>query len=85
MIDAKAELVSSLDGLNQQVLAKLDGLGEYDLRRPLSPTGTNLLGVLKHLAAGRFAGDPSVPGDGEIDWSAHVAEIEAAARRAAER
>jgi uncharacterized damage-inducible protein DinB len=31
--------------------AKLDGLGEYDLRRPLTPTGTNLLGLAKHVAS----------------------------------
>jgi hypothetical protein len=30
---------------------KLDGLGEYDLRRPLTPTGTNLLGLVKHVAS----------------------------------
>jgi hypothetical protein len=29
---------------------KLDGLGEYDVRRPLTPTGTNLLGLVKHNA-----------------------------------
>ncbi len=29
---------------------KLDGLSEYDARRPLTPTGTNVLGVVKHLA-----------------------------------
>lgn len=29
---------------------KLDGLSEYDLRRPLVPTGTNLLGLAKHVA-----------------------------------
>lgn len=32
------------------VLWKLDGLSEYDVRRPLVPTGTNLLGLPKHLA-----------------------------------
>jgi len=32
------------------VLWKLDGLGERDVRRPLTPTGTNLLGLVKHLA-----------------------------------
>ena len=32
------------------LLSRLDGLGEYDLRRPLTPTGTNLLGLVKHLA-----------------------------------
>jgi Protein of unknown function (DUF664) len=32
------------------VLAKLDGLGDHDVRRPLVPSGTNLLGLVKHLA-----------------------------------
>jgi hypothetical protein len=31
------------------MLWKLEGLGEYDVRRPLTPTGTNLLGLIKHL------------------------------------
>lgn len=29
---------------------KLDGTSEYDVRRPLTDTGTNLLGLVKHLA-----------------------------------
>jgi uncharacterized damage-inducible protein DinB len=33
------------------LLWKLDGLGEYDIRRPLTPTATNLLGLVKHTAA----------------------------------
>jgi len=33
------------------LLGKLDGLSEYDVRRPLTPTGTNLLGVAKHVAS----------------------------------
>jgi Protein of unknown function (DUF664) len=32
------------------VLGALDGLSEYDARRPLTPSGTNLLGLVKHLA-----------------------------------
>lgn len=28
---------------------KLDGLTDYDMRRPLVPTGTNLLGLVKHM------------------------------------
>ena len=36
------------------MLWKLDGLTEYDARRPLTPTGTNLLGLVKHLARGEF-------------------------------
>ncbi len=33
------------------LLWKLDGLSEYDVRRPLTPTGTNLLGLVKHVAS----------------------------------
>ena len=29
---------------------KLEGLSEYDIRRPMTPTGTNLLGLVKHAA-----------------------------------
>ncbi len=50
-MDEKALLVEALERLNEAVVGKLDGLGEYDLRRPLTPTGTNLLGVVKHLAS----------------------------------
>ena len=32
------------------LLWKLEGLPEYDLRRPLVPSGTNLLGIAKHVA-----------------------------------
>jgi Protein of unknown function (DUF664) len=32
------------------LLSRLDGLGEYDLRRPMTPSATNLLGLVKHLA-----------------------------------
>ncbi|MDE9365172.1 DinB family protein [Luteipulveratus sp. YIM 133132] len=32
------------------VLWKVDGISEYDARRPLTPTGTNLLGLVKHLS-----------------------------------
>ncbi len=32
------------------LLWKTDGLSEYDVRRPLVPTGTNLLGLVKHVA-----------------------------------
>jgi uncharacterized damage-inducible protein DinB len=32
-----------------QVLRALDGLDDYQVRRPMTSTGTNLLGVVKHL------------------------------------
>ena len=35
----------------EALLWKLDGLSEYDARRPLVPTGTNLLGIVKHVAS----------------------------------
>jgi len=31
------------------VTSALEGLDDYDIRRPMTPTGTNLLGVVKHL------------------------------------
>ena len=49
--DLKSVLVGRLDRLNQAVLHKLEGLSEYDLRRPMTPTATNLLGVTMHLAS----------------------------------
>jgi len=48
--DAKADLHRYLQNGREALLWKLDGLAEYDIRRPLTPTGTNLLGLVKHLA-----------------------------------
>ncbi len=50
-LDVKSELIRRLDQLVHSVVYKLAGLSEYDLRRPLTPTATNLLGVTFHLAA----------------------------------
>jgi len=49
-LDAKADLHRYLQGAREVLLWKLDGLSEYDIRRPLTPTGTNLLGIVKHVA-----------------------------------
>jgi uncharacterized damage-inducible protein DinB len=48
--DPKSDLHGYLRLARDAVLRKLDGLSEYDVRRPLVPTGTNLLGLVKHLA-----------------------------------
>jgi len=48
--DAKADLHRYLRRGREALLWKLEGLGEYDLRRPMTPTGTNLLGLVKHVA-----------------------------------
>ena len=34
---------------------KVDGLSEREVRRPMVPTGTNLLGLVKHLACVEYA------------------------------
>jgi len=43
--DLQRYLQESRDGL----LRSLEGLSEYDARRPMTPTGTNVLGIVKHL------------------------------------
>ena len=55
----KDELHRRLRGVRAAVLWKLEGLGEYDVRRPLTGTGTNLLGLVKHLSVteGLYLGD----------------------------
>ncbi|MGW5666981.1 DinB family protein [Micromonospora sp. NPDC003776] len=52
MIDefAKEYLHRNLRNVREAMLWKLDGLSEYDVRRPLTVTGTNLLGLVKHLS-----------------------------------
>ncbi|MFF3214452.1 DinB family protein [Streptomyces sp. NPDC002886] len=52
MIDdfAKGNLHKRLRRDREALLWKLDGLSEYDARRPLTATGTNLLGLVKHVA-----------------------------------
>jgi hypothetical protein len=61
MIDsfAKDYLHSDLRDIRETMLWKLDGLSEYDIRRPLTSTGTNLLGLIKHLSntEARYFGD----------------------------
>jgi uncharacterized damage-inducible protein DinB len=47
----KESLKVSLDRHRDAVLWKLEGLGDDDLRRPMVPSGTSLLGLVKHLAA----------------------------------
>ena len=52
--DPKTDLQGYLQAARDVVVWKLDGLSEYDVRRPMVPTGTNLLGLVKHLAASEF-------------------------------
>ncbi|MGW4477983.1 DinB family protein [Rhodococcus triatomae] len=52
--ERKSDLIGRLQVLRESVLWKLDGLSEYETRRPMTPTGTNLLGLVKHLATCEF-------------------------------
>jgi uncharacterized damage-inducible protein DinB len=49
--EPKADLKRYLQAARDALLWKLEGLSEYDVRRPLTPTGTNLLGLVKHVAS----------------------------------
>ncbi|MCW4466475.1 DinB family protein [Glutamicibacter sp. MNS18] len=50
----KARLRRYLDSARDAVLWKAEGLGEAQLRRPLVPSGTSILGVINHLAFTEF-------------------------------
>lgn len=56
---AKAHLHDHLRWVRQALVSKLDGLSEYDVRRPLTSTGTNLLGLVKHCSTwdSRYLGE----------------------------
>ena len=49
--EEKESLQVALERHRDAVLWKLEGLGDYDLRRQMIPSGTSLLGLVKHLAA----------------------------------
>src|ERR1700760_2202622 len=80
--DQKADLHRYLQRGREAVLWKLDGLAEYDVRRPLVPTGTNLLGLVKHLTmvdAGYFGDtfgrpfpEPLTAWDGSAEFNADM-------------
>ncbi len=65
-MDPKEALHHYLKQSRDDLAGKLDGLGEYDARRPLTPTGTNLLGLVKHVGytqLGYFTSVFGRPGD----------------------
>jgi hypothetical protein len=47
--EAKERFHTYLQEARDAMAWKLEGLSEYDVRRPVTPTGTNLLGLVKHL------------------------------------
>ncbi len=73
----KAHLHRYLRTAREALLWELDGLSEYDARRPLTPTGTNLLGLVKHVASvelGYFGDTFGRPSGEPLPWFAEDAE-----------
>jgi len=78
--DDKAVLLRYLRRLRGDLVGKLDGLSEYDARRPLTPTGTNLLGLVKHVASvqlGYFGVVFGRPSDRPAPWEVEGADDDA--------
>jgi uncharacterized damage-inducible protein DinB len=71
--DEKQVLHRYLQNARGVLLWKLDGLSDYDIRRPMTPTGTNLLGLVKHCAGMecQYFGsvvDRRFAGEEDLDW-----------------
>lgn len=77
MSEAKSVLQRYLQTGRDSLLWKLEGLSEYDLRRPMVATGTNLLGIVKHVAsveAGYLGDCLARPFEQEFPWFTDDAE-----------
>jgi uncharacterized damage-inducible protein DinB len=73
----KADLHRYLQEAREALLWKLDRLSEHDVRRPLTPTATNLLGIVKHVAsveAGYLGDTFGRPSPESLPWFADDAE-----------
>jgi len=79
-MEAKAVLQQYLREERAGLLSRLDGLGERELRRPITPTGTNLLGLVKHVASveiGYFGEVFDRPSGEPLPWLNDDAEADA--------
>jgi uncharacterized damage-inducible protein DinB len=79
-MDEKGTLLHYLRRCRADLLSKLDGLDEYEVRRPMTPTGTNLLGLVKHVASVELGYSTDVfgrPSGRELPWFADDAEPDA--------
>jgi uncharacterized damage-inducible protein DinB len=75
-MDPKADLQRYLQQARDALVWKLSGVSEYDARRPLVPTGTNLLGLVKHMAgvdSGYFGETFGRPFGEPLPWMAEDA------------
>jgi hypothetical protein len=71
--DENQTLPRYLQNAREVLLWKLEGLSDYDIRRPMTPAGTNVLGLVKYCAGvecgyfGGMAGRP-FPAEDDLDW-----------------
>ena len=71
MLEPKDTLKRYLQSHRDALLWKLDGLGERDLRWPVTGSGTNLLGLVKHVGSmefGYFGETFGRPADEPLPW-----------------
>jgi uncharacterized damage-inducible protein DinB len=77
--DPKADLLRSLGQGREGLLSKLEGLSTFDARRPMTPTATNILGLVKHVAgvqSGYFGETFGRPFPERLAWEEAGAEID---------
>ena len=70
-VEDGGDLHAYLRDARDTLVWKLEGLGEYDIRRPMTPTGTNLLGLVKHLSiveGGSFGAVFDRPFEPHLPW-----------------
>jgi uncharacterized damage-inducible protein DinB len=80
MLTPKETMQRYLQIHREALLWKLDGLTERQVRWPMTPTGTNLLGVVKHVGSmefGYFGGVFGRPSGEPLPWIQHGSEINA--------
>lgn len=76
-VNPKAILKQYLQRERDALLWKLEGLSERDARWPMTPTGTNMLGLVKHVASvelGYFGEVFGRPSDEPLPWLDEGAE-----------
>jgi uncharacterized damage-inducible protein DinB len=79
-VEPKDVLLRYLTEARNGLLSRLDGLGERELRWPMTPTGTNLLGLVKHVASvelGYFGEVFDRPSGESLPWLDDGAEPDA--------
>jgi len=75
------DLLHYLQQEREHLVGTLDGLSEYDVRRPMTPSGTSLLGLVKHVLGvelGTLSDCVGRPSGIELTWTNEEAFDESA-------